>query len=259
VRDLIRPTAARDEVTALLASSSLDALAATGSLILHRERKVSVHRIIDDRTPFTASGLWPIRRIGTYRGAGNRVGMYAVDLDGYRIMIEVESWLEMCHLRDQEFNFGATSPLTQPFLIRWAVGEKFAWRVPDILGRDPHGLFVADVKPEDSRTDYDLAMFELTAATLAPLGIRYRLLGAMSKQKRINLRALAAQRWPHPLRDEAASRARLAARSSLGGVIDSAGGHGIGTAAALHLLTRELFTDLDLPLTYGSPVEWRKP
>lgn len=255
VRSLLGPAVHRDEVMGLAESGTLAALANDAELVTFRSDRVQCTDV--KHAPRDGwSDLRPIRRIGSYRDAPNRIGMFAVEQHGCRLLVEVESDLEMCHLRELQFSMGTTWLLTQPFVLRWPVGDRWIWRVPDILAKDADGWFAADVKPDAMRTGFTHAMFDLTERTLDLLGLHYVRLGDLSRQRRRNLRALSAHRWVNESLTPAVVLARRARRSSLGGVIDSVGGGPRGAAVALHLLTRELFADLDRPLTLGTPVTW---
>lgn len=257
VTRLLHPAVDRNTAAKVLGSASAEDLALSGEVVLFRNGRV-------DRTPVTLGpaalwrwrDLWAIRRIGTYRDAPNRIGMYVVEQDGHRRMLESESLLEKAHLCDLQFNGGVTWMITQPFALRWPVEDRCMWRVPDILAYDESGPFVADVKPEHARTELTDLMFDLTRRTLARVGVGYQVLGDMSRQRQLNLRALASQRWLAEDLGPALRQARSARRSSMGGVVDSAGSGPSGRAVGLHLLTRELGVDLDHRITAGSPVEW---
>lgn len=261
VTELVHPSLTRKEAAALLVSDKRDELVSGAQLVTFRRPTLSVRAIKDiDDASLQWRTLWPIRRIGSYTGAPNRIGGCVVEQDGSRRTLEVESALERAHVRERHFNGGVQWMLTQPFLLRWPVGERCIWHIPDMLFLDANGWSAADVKPDDVRTPENDAVFELTANTVAMLDLDFRVLGSISPQRRQNLRTLASQRWApdanNPVLHAALVAARSARCSSLGGVIDSAGGGPLGAWAALHLLTRELQADLDAPLTFGSAVSW---
>lgn len=257
VTRLLRPTVDRRRACEILAGPGGEDLAPRGEVITFRDGRV-------DCTPVTVGptvswhwrDLWAIRRIGTYRDAPNRIAMYVVEQDGYRRMLETESLLEKSHLCELQFSGGVTWMITQPFALRWPVEGRCMWRVPDILAFDHAGPFVADVKPEHARTELTDLMFDLTRRTLARVGLGYRVLGDLSRQRQLNLRALASQRWLPDALNAEADRARASGRTTMGGVVDSAGGGACGRVVALHLLTRDLEVDLDRAITAATPATW---
>lgn len=230
----------------------------SAALVLWQVRdRVAINPVSDLAVP-DGLDLRPARRLGTYKGAPNRIAMYASEREGHPLLLATESLLELAWLRQLDFHPGTTWIHTQPFVLCWPVAGRCIWRIPDILARvDSDQWLLADVKPDErlAASTYTRRMFELTAMTMETIGVHFRHLGSMGPTKLRNLRALARCRHENPHLADGINRAREAQARSLGGVRDSAGQ--FGREVAMHLLTKELTADLSTLLTLGSPVSWR--
>jgi hypothetical protein len=261
LRALIPPSLSREEQEALLRRpGAADLLGRNARILFHTSRGVVDLALRDFRVP-DGGTLRPARRIGTYRGAPNRIGFHPHYRDDAMMLLPVESMLELAWLRRMEFLPSVTWMQTQPFVIVWPHEDRCIWRIPDLLLEDGQRWRVLDIKPDEvlAGSAYLRLTFGLTSQTLAQAGLQHGIAGSMTRAHRRTLLTISAHRWVNPdLRDAVAS-ARAARRRSAGGVIDSVDGGGLGVAVLYHLLTRELAADFTRPLRRFTPVTWPPP
>lgn len=204
--------------------------------------------------------LRPARRIGGFRGASSRGGMFATEREGMSILLQFESRLEYLWLVELARNPLVSWVQTQPFAISWRTGNQGLYKVPDLLLRTIHGeLVVGDVKPSEAlvRSDYVRSAFEFIGMSLARANVRYVHLGDMTPQRRANLQAIAAHRVANTEVMELARRVRELGPRTLGAIVDSGGSGAKGRATALHLLATGLHADLARSISMSTQVDWR--
>lgn len=191
------PRLGRDERDRLIRNGEVDPSAA---YIVWSVRGQAKTRPITKFEVPNGLSLAPVRRIGTYPKAPNRVGMYPVVRDDHILMLTVESRLEGSWLRYFDIHPSVDWIHAQPFALYWPVGRKSILRIPDFLIRLDGQWVVIDVKPdEDYEADTSVkGLFDLTASTLGTARVGYSHVGSMPQQQAANLHIIA----PHKPVDE---------------------------------------------------------
>ncbi|WP_460604838.1 hypothetical protein [Jatrophihabitans fulvus] len=208
--------------------------------------------------------LEPVRRPPSYHEMRNYIGRCSVPTRGEARSVWFESLIELAHLRNLLVGGQVTEVATQPFVLVWSIGSGTVWHVPDIALRLRDGQsMVIDVTRRDRlATPRRIAIFELTAATLAAAGWEYQVRTELSDQRVTNLANVYAcrhaseeqrDRWTAVARDLPIWPMELGA---LGRKVDVES----GVAAVLHLVsTGRLFIDLDQPILPSSLVHRERP
>lgn len=130
----------------------------------------------------------PVRRVGSFLGAGSRIAMYPVEVDGYCMMLTVESKLELRHAQQLVMRPGLSNLRGQPCVLVWRRGGHSLWHIPDFAAVVDGHLVVFDVKPARRLTDrFTRAVLRLTAESLRVGRVGYEVLSDMSAQRAINL------------------------------------------------------------------------
>ena len=238
---------------------AVEEVAPTAKVLTLTARTVVEQRVQQARLG-DLSDLRPVRRIGTYKGAPNRIsGHPHVRRDGGPpVLLLTESSLELAWLRIREFTPSTRAMLTQPFALVWPVGDRCMWRVPDVVVQDDDGVHVVDVKPDDPtvRDEYTMAMLELTRLTVAHAGWKASIAGSLNVYHHANLREIASERTAHGLSDVVGCL-RAEKPTCVGAALDLAGDDDDGMRAVLHLLTREVSVDdLGRPILMGTRLNW---
>ena len=201
LRAELAPSLNRDEALELLADEGTIQDLVSSAVVLWQLRNTVAVQALKDMAVPDGLTLRPARRLGTYKDAPNRIALYAYEREGHPLLLATESLLELAWLRQLDFHPGTRWIHTQPFVLCWPVGDRCIWRVPDIMARvDSHEWLVADVKPDErlAKSEYTQCMFELTATTMALIGVHYRHLGSMEATELRNLRSLARYRHTNP-------------------------------------------------------------
>lgn len=247
-----------EQALTLLADPAARAELIRRARILFRTPRAVVSMKVQDAEVPRPALLRCARRIGAYKGAPNRISMHPHDLDGHRIMLPLESNLELGHARHLDFTPTTEWMFTQPFALVWPVAGSCLYRIPDVLVKEAEGFMTIDIKPEHPkfRTPYIVAMFELTRETLALCGWRHQVRGSLSPQALANLRDIADQRWPNPHLAPWLELIRSVRPATIGGIVDLAPSQAYGRACALHLLAHEADIDIEQPILMGTPVTW---
>lgn len=260
LRALVPPAIGREEQLELATNPDAAAQLARDARILFHTSRGPVVVPVDAFEVPDGGTLRPARRIGTYRGAKNRIALHPHMRGDSMVQLMAESLLELAWLRRLELEFGVDWLQTQPFVLVWPYEGRCIWRIPDILYRRS-GWRAADVKPDELVEGSPLlrAMFALTAMTLDAAGVNYSVAGSLTRAHQRTLATIGGHRWISPELSSHVAAARRARRESAGGVVDSVGGGAIGWVVLFHLLTRELEADLSRPLRVGTPVSWPRP
>jgi hypothetical protein len=234
-------------------------LAVTGSLVWLLGNSTLVQPCHQAQVPGDGLSLRPVRRIGTYKGARNRIGMFVVHREGVRVHLCAESRLEMAWMRDLDRDPRTSWMHAQPFAMVWQVKDRCIWRVPDLVIIRDGAVVVVDVKPEGRVVDdpYFALVTELTAMTIQAAGWSYEVCGSLSDLRINNLKQVARHRWPNPQLAARVCSAAEVRSKSLGGVVQAAGADDNGLVTALHLIgSGTIGIDLNLPISLASPVQW---
>ena len=202
--------------------------------------------------------LLPVRRIGTYVGARNRIGMYPVLREGRALFLCAESRLEMTWFRALDIDPQVSWMHAQPFVLVWAVGSRTLVRFCDLLVKRDSGAVVYDIKPEVLAAEpHTRRMLELTARTLAGVGVTYGVLGDVAPQTAENLKRITRYKRPNVHLARQVERVLLLRPRSAGGVLNVCGDEYVGREVVLHLLaTGRCRTDLSQPIHRATRLEW---
>jgi hypothetical protein len=261
VRSHIPSSVTREEAIELLSDdSTVERLSRRARFVFQEERQAKSMPVAELGV-LDLFALRPVRRIGTYKGAPNRIAFHPHRWGEALVYLAAESRLELAHLRLRDFDSATLAMLTQPMVIVWPVGDRAIHHVPDLIVSRKGGYDLVNVKPDDPRfrTPMTLRIHELTTRTVSRLGWDTDLAGSLSDQALSNLRAISQWRWHDPRYDRPLTRIRQVRPASLGSIVDIAGDVGFGTELALHLLAHDVDTDLDHPLMAGTGVTWREP
>lgn len=206
--------------------------------------------------------LLPVRRLGSYRGAPNRLGMYPIVREGRALFLCAESRLEMGWLRALDIDPSVTWMHAQPFAIYWRLGSKAVYHVPDLLVIRDSVPIVFDVKPEALllRDPYAQTIMDLTAATLTLVDIRYQWLGDISPQAALSLRTVTRYKRANPHLAVQVARVAQARPTTAGGVFALCDDAHDGYEVFMHLLASGACrTDLDRAFHRATPLNWDRP
>jgi hypothetical protein len=261
IRALIPPAMKKEEALAALGEdrAAQRRVAATAKVIWLARGHPIVQPVAEASIP-AGELLDPVRRIGTYQGATNRIGNFVVDRDGYRLHLAAESRLEMTWLRELNFRTDVNWLHTQPFVLLWEVDDQYLWRVPDILARGQGVPVTYDVKPSLIHHDQDYfdLMFALTRMSVRQAGWRQEILCGMSAQRARNLKSLANHRMPNAALATYADAVASGQPGSVGEAVMLAGTtEDIAIDVLMHLIaTKRCFVDLDFPLSSLMRINW---
>lgn len=162
-----------------------------------RDRAVA-HPVSEMQIP-SLEELRPVRRIGTYKGAGSRMAMYPVLRGGKVTMLELESRLELDHATALSLDPRVSEIFAQPFLMVWRHEEGAVTHVPDLAALVEGRLTVFGVKPDDrAGEEWTRLIFALVAESLRCGHVDFQVLGSVTKQRQVNLERLARYRSPDP-------------------------------------------------------------
>lgn len=214
---------------------------------------------ISEMTVPAGETLMPVRRIGSYRGAPNRVGMYPVIREGMALMLVAESRLELSWFHALDVDARVAWMAAQPFVLSWFLRDRALVHTCDLLCVVEGQLVAADVKPRAHITDdpYNRAVMTLTRRSLRLAGVGYRILDDMTPQRVANLRAVIRYRGVTDSVSEMAISVAAAEPRSVGRLVGMAGGPSTGRAALLHLLaTGRCRANLDEPLHRATVLDW---
>lgn len=259
VRKALPPTLSRDAASTAIESGAI--ARERGRIVWNVNGRPLVQPIWEFRIPDGLT-LQPVRRLGSYRGATNRLGMYPVVREDRALFLCAESRLEMGWFRALDIDPLVTWMHAQPFAMYWRLGDKAIYHIPDLIvirGRSP---IVCDVKPEAhlERNAYARMVMDLTAATLKLVDVGYQWLGDISPQAALNLRTASRYKRENP--HLAAQVARVAARQpeTGRGVFALCDGIESGYEVFMHLLaTGSCRTDFDRPFHQGTRLDWSNP
>jgi hypothetical protein len=260
LRAAIPPAIRREEALALAADPvKAEAIAATAKVITLTPDGVVTQRI-QHADLGDLSQMRPVRRIGTYKNAPNRIAghPHLRRGGGPPIILLLESSLELAHARIKEFDPATRAMLTQPFALMWPVGDRCMWRVPDLVVQHDDGTFVIDVKPDDPavRDPYTMAMLELTRLTVDLVGWQAQIAGSLAAQTAANLRTIASERRTPAGLDHVVALLRERRPRCVGSALDVVGDDDDGMRALLHLFAHEVTVNLDLPILLGTTLNW---
>ncbi len=258
LRSALRQPLAKDEALEAIRTGALLPDLCT---VLWNIDEVPVAQPILDVVVPSGLSLRPVRRIGTYKGARNRIGMYPVHRDGHALMLCAESRLEMSWFRAADIDPRVSWIAAQPFVLVWPLGDRALVRICDLLIRFADGWLVADVKPDDllARDPYARAVMAFTRRTLALAGLDYAVLGDMSLQRTVNLRAITRYRQPNYALGREVARMVDGEPRTAGGVLLGCGDH-IGREVLMHLLAMgRCRAHLDEPIHRATVLTWLPP
>lgn len=260
IRARMMPTLGIEAAKLTLATPERRAeLAPTASRTWLVNRRALAQSSIESGIPDARGALGPVRRIGTYKGAGNRIGMYVVEREGTRVHLCAESRLETNVFRDVDRDPRTRWMHAQPFLLMWQVGDACIWRVPDLVVRRDSSVVVIDVKPRArvAENPYFALVTHLTGLAMRYAGWGYEVHGSMSEQRAQNLRQVGRHRWVTPALVERAERGLLARPRTLGRLWTLMGADDEALMACMHLIgSGRVGVDLDQPITLSSVLEW---
>ncbi len=235
---------------------------------------VPVVQPISDLSVPPGWGVLPVRRIGTHRQATSSIAMYPVMRDGFRLMLLVESKLELAWVQQLDIHASVSAIHAQPFAMVWIHEQGQLFQVPDLAAVIDGNLTVFEVKPAHRAQDeWSQAKLGLMRDTLWAAGMGFRVLSDVTAQRAHNLQQITRWRDPNPWAADDVSAVLDVQPTSIGGiakVVDvSAGAMSGGRGqfdvdvlrrtyvVAMHLLaTGRCSTDLDAPLSLGSELRW---
>lgn len=203
--------------------------------------------------------LQPVRRLGSYRGAPNRLGMYPIVREGRALFLCAESRLEMGWFRALDMDPLVTWMHAQPFAMYWRLGSKAVYHVPDLLVIRNGVPIVCDVKPEEhlARDPYAQMILDLTAATLKLVDVGYQWLADISPQASLTLRTVSRYKRANPHLAEQVARVAEARPSTAGGVFAQCDDLRDGYEVLMHLLASGTCrTDFNRAFHRATPLDW---
>ncbi|ODQ90648.1 hypothetical protein BFG51_04555 [Dietzia alimentaria] len=146
-------------------------------------------------------------------------------------------------------------------MVTWPISDLgYLHHFIDILADTDEGMTLMPVKPDHLLTGFNgLILEELLPDSCRAHGVGYELLGTLSDQCRVNLRALAAWRWKQPVdREEWWRPGTPGTTISLARLARQLGGAELGRGRALLALAQNhLDIDLDQPIRTSTIGVWR--
>lgn len=256
VRRSLPPPATRDETRAALEAGLVDP--ARARVVWNVNDRAVVQPILDMVIPDGLT-LRPVRRLGSYRGAPNRLGMYSTIREGCALFLCAESRLEMGWFRALDIDPLVTWMHAQPFALYWRLGRKAIYHIPDILVIRDGQPIVCDVKPDAHLIDdsYAQLVMGLTAATVKLVDVGFQRLGDIPPQAALNLRAVARYRRPNPHLTDQVAQVLGARPLTAAGLFALCEDVHAGYEVFMHLLAAGACrTDLGLPFHRGTGLDW---
>lgn len=259
---LLQPTVDRDQAMELLNDPEIWARAIAGCRVITSVdgKKVQFNSLRWFST-ISVRQLVGVRRLGSHHGARSTLATHATRLDGRPRLVFAESLLESAWMSVLDRRDDVHGYLGQGCVMTWPISDLgYLHHFIDILTDTDDGMTLMSVKPDHLVTGFNgLVLEELLPDSCRAHGVGYELLGTLSDQCRVNLRALAAWRWKQPVdREEWWRPATPGTTISLARLARQFGGAELGRGRALLALAQNhLDIDLDQPIRTSTIGVWR--
>lgn len=259
---LLQPTVDRGLAMELLDDPEILARAIAGCRVITSVdgKKVQVNSLRWLST-ISVRQLVGVRRLGSHHGARSTLATHATRLDGRTHLVFAESLLESAWMSVLDRRDDVHGYLGQGCVVTWPISDLgYLHHFIDILADTDEGMTLMPVKPDHLLTGFNgLILEELLPDSCRAHGVGYELLGTLSDQCRVNLRALAAWRWKQPVdREEWWRPGTPGTTISLARLARQLGGAELGRGRALLALAQNhLDIDLDQPIRTSTIGVWR--
>lgn len=259
---LLQPTVDRAHAMELLNDPEIWARAIAGCRVITSVdgKKVQVNSLRCLST-ISVRQLVGVRRLGSHHGARSTLSTHSTRIDGHTRLVFAESLLESAWMSILDRRVDVHSYLGQGCVVTWPISDLgYLHHFIDILADTDDGTTLMSVKPDHLLTGFNgLVLEELLPDSCRHHGVGYELLGSLSDQCRVNLRALAAWRWKHPVdREEWWRPGTPGTTISLARLARQFGGAEFGRSRALLALAQNHLTiDLDQPIRTSTIGVWR--
>lgn len=229
-----------------------------GRIVWNVNEQPLVQSIFDMVIPDGLS-LRPVRRLGSYRGAPNRLGMYPIIREGRALYLCAESRLEMSWFRALDIDPLVSWMHAQPFAIYWRLGDRAMYHIPDVLVIRDGVPIVCDVKPDAHLAGdaYAQMVTALTAATLKLVDVGFQTLGDIPKQAATNLRSVARYKRANPYLADPVARVVEHRPTTAGGVFALCEDVHVGYEVFMHVLATGMCrVNFEQPFHRATCLEW---
>lgn len=259
---LLQPAIDREQAQALLADPDTRqrAIADCRVITSNDGKKVQLNSLESLRT-ISARHLVGVRRLGSHHGARSTLTTHTTCVSGRTQLVFAESQLESAWMTVLDRRDDVQGYLGQGCVVSWPIRDVgYLSHFVDLLTDTSEGVTLMAVKPDHLLTGYNAFLLgEMLPDSCRHHGIGYQLLGSLSDQCRVNLRALAAWRWKHPVaREEWWTPDTPGASISLGRLARQFGGSEVGRSRAFRAIAQShLDIDLDRPIRTSTIGVWR--
>lgn len=264
LRGMLAPTVGRKHAMELLSDPEVrDHAIANCRVVTSPDGKtvdVSPLRRIGTKS---VTDLVGIRRLGSYHGARSSIATHSTrfSLDGRHHIVFAESLLELAWMTILDRREDVLGYRSQGCVVSWPIKDiGFVNHFIDLTTETHEGMTLMAIKPDHHLTGFASFMLEeLLPDTCRQHGLGYDLLGSLSRQCHVNLRALSAWRWKHPVSCEPWWSPGTAGESiSLGRLARECGGAELGRTRAIRAIAQcHLDIDLEVPIRTSTIGVWR--
>lgn len=264
LRGMLTPTVGRKRAMDLLADpEARDHAIANCRVITTTDGKTV--RVSPLRTIRSTSvpHLVGVRRLGSYHGARSSIATHSTRFafDGRHHVVFAESLLELAWMTILDRRSEVLGYRSQGCVVSWPIGDVgFLNHFIDLTTETNQGMTLMAVKPDHRLIAFNKFLLEdLLPDSCRHHGVGYELLGSLSQQCHVNLRALSAWRWKHPVTSESWWASGTPGESiSLGRLAKELGGAELGRNRALRAVAQcHLDIDLEFPIRTSTMAVWR--